>query len=96
MHEVLHLSNASSQAITTGGTFDATHPYTIFAYCEGSGKLDVAYAPQGKAAFECTKSAQLQGVTVGNAQNPPRQESVQVTVTSESNVQWEVSVQIKN
>jgi hypothetical protein len=96
MHEVLHLGNTPAKIITTGGTFDVTHPYTIFVFCKGSGKLNVAYTPQGKATFECTKSAQLQSIAVGTPQNPPRKEPVQVTVTSEGNVLWEVSVQVKD
>jgi hypothetical protein len=74
----------------TGGEFSSHRPYQISAICEGSGSINIKYAPQGSTTFKCTQDQELQDVVINT---PINTENVQISVETKGNILWDVSVQ---
>ncbi len=99
-HSVLDLRNTPNANPNNGevlsGSFFASKQYTILLACMGSGKVEIAYAPQGTYPYTCTPTPRITSVHVGTQQNPPAMQQIQVTVTSSGAVTWQMRVEIQN
>lgn len=89
--EVMHLGRKQNNIVSTQGSFVASGPYRILAVCDGTGSVQIQYAPQGSANIQCQPTPELQGV---NIQPSNTKGIVNVSVTSQEKNVWEVSVQI--